>query len=313
MSHRSSPAKMAIAAVALALAACGPAGSAPDAPTRPTPATTAVSTATPPEAIALRDDAVVVLEAATGAVVDEHAVDPGAGLSHLELVAVRDLVLLTRQRGGDAHELVAVDLGEGRTRVHGRGRVAAATSDGERLAYVHDVPGPAARELVSTTWDGSELDAWPIEASPAEELTVTALAWSPTGEELVVSLRTVHGPEVRVLPVDRGGTLRGASEALPPTSAGAHLHVGTFRRPGVVTVAESCCGDTPDRWRVLDVQLGTETVTELLTDLDGPIIQLDWTAGHDRLLVTDGDPGRLLAWHASTHTEVTDDVAGGQW
>lgn len=266
-----------------------------------------------PTVVGLRDDTVVAIDADAGDVVDRHAVGSGAELVDLELVRVRGAAVVTRQDGGRS-ELVVVDLDDGTTRRLAQGERPAATADGSHLAYVRGEEGGDGREVVATTWDGTELAVWPIAETTDETVVVRAIGWSGTGDELVLSVVDAGGPAVLLVPVERGGTLRGAGEEVPPTSVGAVLRAGTFRHPHVVTVAEGCCGQPSERWHVLDVVPHTWAVTEVVTGFEAPVQHLDWTPDGQHLLVTlDDDPTRVVRWHDGVLHDVVDGVTSAEW
>lgn len=300
----------AVLAVALSACATTASPSSDDAVAGPRPAPTP---APPDVVVALRDGEVVELDSSDGQVIDRHTVGDAEAVSGLELVGARGAAVVTRSMPDGPDELVEVDLGDGRTRVLGPGHRPAVSDDGMHLAFVRPVEDTDRRELVATTYDGSEEGVWLLEEARGEDLEVLGLSWSPTAEELAVTLDSAAGREVRLLPVDRSGTVRGASEAVPPTSHGAELVAAAFRGHRL-TVAEGCC--TPgahERWRVLDVTLGTLTTRELLADPGGPVTHLDWDAKLTHLLLTLDATPALRAWGHDGLEDVAEDGDVGAW
>lgn len=172
------------------------------------------------------------------------------------------------------------------------------TADGARVAFTRRTGEHDELELVIVGRHGSEAAAWPAHEAGHEELSLASLAWDPSGRRLAFTLRSASGTEVRVLPVDRDGTLRGASEVVAPTSANATLEAAAFRTPRVVTVAERCCatGDTAT-WRLLDVDLETGSSKELATGLDHAVTDLDWDPDQQRMVVElDTEPPSRMSW-----------------
>ena len=285
------------------------------------PTATAADTASPvpvghERAVGLRDDAVVVVDPTTGEVTDEYPVEPGQGLAGLALVDARDVALVTRHTDKDTDELVEVSLEDGATRVLGEGSRPAVSGDGAHLAYVHHVPDTDRREVVAATYQMVEEHRWPLEPAQDEELEVLAMSWSPAAEELAVTLRSSAGVQVRILPVERDGTLRGASEELPPTAHGAEFVVGTFRGGRRVTVAEGCCDPgSHDSWRLLDVTLGTRETAELAEDIREPVTHLDWDPALTHLVVTlEGPAPTARSWtRAQGLEDLVDDLAWASW
>lgn len=308
-------------AVALAaLTACSPTStSMPD--TAASGGDTAVTSATGttparPSIVGLRDDAVVELDPRSADVVATHDVDPNAGLVDLALVRVRHAVVVTRRHhaGEGGEELVEVPLDDQAARVLSPGARPAVTADGAHLAFVRVVPGTDDLEVVAATFDGDELATWPVAEAPGEDLEVEGLSWEDTAERLAVTLTTSRGPQVWVLPVERDGTVRGAGDQVPPTSAGAVLRAATFRGPGVLTVAEGCCGDDLRRWRILDVTLGTEGTTELATGLDVSVRHLDWTTDRRDLLIgLEKAPPHVVRWPPPRTLDTADEVVSAEW
>ncbi len=306
---------LAAGAVAV-LTACSPAVTA-----SPGPTATAADTASPvpvghERVVGLREDTVVVVDASTGVVSDEFPVEAGQGLADLELVDVRDVAVVTRhiEDGGD--ELVEVDLTDGTTRVLGDGSRPAVSGDGSHLAFVRTIEGTDRREVVAATSQMVEQHRWPLEPAPGEELEVLAMSWSPAADELAVTLRSSAGIQVRMLPVERDGTLRGASEELPPTAHGAEFVMGTFRGGRRVTVAEGCCDPgSHDHWRILDVTLGTRETAELVEDIREPVRHLDWDPALTHLVLTTGDgTPTARSWsRADGLQDLVDDVASASW
>lgn len=300
--------------LAVALTACAPNRSAGgDDPPVGTPEPVA-DTPELPTVVGLESDAVVEVDPASGDVVSRHEVPAGDELADLELVRARGVAVVAVPTADGGSELVEVSLGDGSTRVLGPGQRPAVTADGSRLAFARTVEDGDRRELVATTWEGTELGAWPIAESVGEDVEVLDLGWSGTGDELVVTLAAAGGPQVVVLPIDRSGTLRGAGERVPPPSVGAILRAGTFRQPGMLSVAEGCCGENLDRWRILEVTLGTDGTAELLADLPGPVQHLDWSIDRRHLLLTlDTTPPRVVRWHASDPVDVVEGVTSAEW
>lgn len=271
---------------------------------------------TPSEAlVALADDAVVELDPGTGEVVERHPVDPGGELVALALVPTRDAALVTRRVGDDEAELVEVSLDGTGSRVLRPGAHPAVTPDGSRLAFTRRVGPTDQLELVATSYDGTELAAWPADAAGPETLEMASLSWDPAGEQLAFHLRASTGDEVRVLPVDRSGSLRGASHVVAPTSAGATLTAPAFHRSGVLTVAEGCCEpDAHASWRLLDVTVEAGTTTELAAGLEDPVSHLDWTADGQRLAVTlDGQPPTVSGGVPDDLDPMVEDVHAAEW
>lgn len=286
-------------------------GSSVDAASPGSPAPTP---APPDTGLARQGDAIVRIDVSSGQVTDRTAIEDGAGADDLELSDTRGVAVLTRPRPDGPDELVEVTLADGSTRVLGHGHRPAVSDDGSHLAFVRTSPDGEHRELVAATYEGGEEGVWPIVEAPPEEVEVLGLAWSATGEELAVTLRSSAGPEVRVLPLDRTGTLRGASEVVPPTSHGAELVAATYRGPGRLTVAEGCC--TPgahERWRVLDVGHGTWTTSEVVAGLAGPVTHLDWDPALTHLLITlEGTPA-LQRWGVDGLQDVGVDATSAEW
>lgn len=303
------------AALAVAMTGCAP-STAPGS-TAATAAPPRPSSPAPPDTAVARDGAdVVQVEVATGAVTERVTVDGADDVDDLEHVGVRDVALLTRRAADGGDELVEVALDDdGGTRVLGAGSRPAVSGDGRHLAFVRSRPDGSRRELVAATYEGSEESSWPIEEATSEELEVIGLAWSASADELAVTLRTTAGTEVRVLPIDRTGTLRGASDAVEPTAHGAELVAATFRGPGRLTVAEGCC--TPgshERWRVLDVAPGTSTAREVVGELEGPVRHLDWDPALRHLAISVGTSSTTLhRWGPDGRHEVADGVTSAEW
>lgn len=296
------------------LVGCGPRTSETTNAAVPSPPGS-TSPASAPGLVALSDDAVVELDPDTGRMIQRHPVDPGDGLADLELVGTRRVALVTR-RATDGHdEIVEVALDDGTTRVLAEGAHPAATSDGQRLVFTRRAGRQEPLELVVATWDGTEQAVWPAVESGSESLAVESLSWEPGGEAVAFMLRASTGDQARVLPVDRTGTIRGASEVIPPTSSGATLVAPVFRSPGVVTVAEGCCEhDGYARWRILDVTLGSGSVSELAPGVEGPVAHLDWRPELRRLAITlDRQPPTVVGWRHSGVTQLTDGVVSAEW
>ena len=306
-----------VAAGAVAvLAACSPATSAP-----PSPSASGADTASPvpvghERVVGLREDAVVVVDASSGRVSDEFPVEAADGLDDLELVDARDVALVTRHTDQDTDELVEVSLADGTTRVLGEGSRPAVSGDGTHLAFVHRIDDTDRREVVAATYQMVEQHRWPLEPAPGEELEVLAMSWSPSADELAVTLRSSAGLQVRILPVERDGALRGASEELPPTAHGAEFVVGTFRGGRRVTVAEGCCDPgSHESWRLLDVTLGTRETAELAEDIREPVTHLDWDPALTHLAFTTGDgiPTARSWTRADGLEDLVDDLSSASW
>lgn len=307
------PLRIAMAtALAVGVAGCAPTSPPGQALSRTTPSPAVESTAR--TLVVLDQDAVVEVDPDTGATISRHAITPGQGLDGLELVDVRDVALVTRHTGGGT-EIVEVSLQDSTTRVVGPGAAPAVTSDGDRLAFVRHGRDPDRLELVVATYDGTELSVWPAHPAGEESLAVESLSWDPTGEELAFALRASTGDEVRVLPVDSDGTIRGASHVVPPTAVGAELVSVAFRSRGVVTVAEACCRhDGHSRWALLDVTLATAAPTTLTADLDRPVSHLDWTPDQEHLAVSvDRRPPSVSRWSPDGLDQVVADATSGEW
>ena len=310
------PARGAVTAVLfLVLAGCG-AGTtttSPDAPASPPPSPT---TPTPSGGlVALADGAVVELDPDTGETTQRHPVEPGDGLADLELVDTRQVALVTRRTADGRDEIVEVSLHDGATRVLAEGAHPAATSDGQRLVFTRRVGEPEQLQLVMATWDGAEQAVWPAAESGRETLAVESLSWEPGGQEVAFMLHASTGDEVRVLPVERTGTIRGASEVVPPTSSGARFAAPVFRSPGVVTVAEGCCEhDGHTRWRILDVTLGSGSVSELTPGVEDPVSHLDWRPDRRHLAITlDRQPPTVSGWSHPGVRELAAGVSSAEW
>ena len=303
---------MAVAVVAVTvLAACSPqrvVGADDDVP--PPPAT---AEAPLPTVVGLQGDAVVQVDPGSGAVVVEHVVEGDGELVDLELVRVRGSAVVTRRTDAGA-ELLEVRLDSGVARVIGDGERPAVTADGSRLAFVRQAEDPDREHVVAATWEGTELRVWPIAESGSEHVAVHGIAWAGTGEELAVTLDVSGVPEVVVLPVDRTGTLRGAGESVPATSVGAVLRSATFREPGRLTLAEGCCGDDHDRWRVVDMTVHTWGAAELVGDLAAAVRHLDWSVdGHHLLLTLDTTPPRVVRWQPGERVDVVEGLVSAEW
>lgn len=298
----------------LTLAACSPLRTpGADDPVAGTPTPRATEGSRLPTIVGLRGNAVVEVDPESGEAVTEHPLPSGGDAVDLELVPVRRSAIVTR-RTDEGPQLVDVSLVDGSTRVLGPGERPAATADGSRLAFVRAVEGTERRELVATTWEGTEIAVWPIVEAAGEDIAVDAVGWAGTGEDVVVTIALHGGRRVLLLPVDREGTVRGAGEEVPPTSAGAELRAGTFREPHRLTVAEGCCGDARDRWRIVDVVAHTWSTAELLAGLPAAVRHLDWTSDLRHLLVTlDTTPPRVVRWHAGQRHDVTDDLHSAEW
>ena len=305
----------AVAAIlVVALAGCGPRTSeTPDVDTAPSPRGTAAP-ASDPGLVALIDDAVVELDPDTGRTTQRHPVDPGGGLADLELVGARGVALVTRRTADGRDEVVEVDLRDGATRVLVEGAHPAATSDGQRLVFTRRVGEHEQLELVVATWDGAEEAVWPAAESGPESLAVESLSWAPGGEEVAFMLHASTGDEVRVLPVARTGTIRGASEVVPPTSSGARFVAPVFRSPGVVTLAEGCCEhDGYARWRIVDVTLGSGSVSQVAAGIEERVAHLDWQPGLGHLAITLEQPPTVVGWSHRGMTDLADGVASAEW
>lgn len=279
----------------------------------PTPSSGSDPSASP--LVALSDEAIVELDRRTGRIERRHPVEPGRGLEDLELVAARDRALVTRRSTAGPSEIVEVSLADGGTRALREGARPAATADGRQLAFTRRVGEADRLELVVATYDGTEQSVWPAHEAGGETLEVDGLEWDPTGQRLVLSLRTSSGAEVRVLRSDRRGSLRGASHVIAPTSSGAVLATATFRSSRQITVAEGCCeGDGHAAWRVLAHDLESASMAELVPGLDRPVTHLDWSADQQRLAISlDGPPPLVHTWSAGRLDALADDVTAGEW
>lgn len=305
---------LAAGAVAV-LTACSPAVTASPGPTAPGADTASPVPVGHERVVGLREDAVVVVDASTGRVSDEFPVDAGQGLTDLELVDARNVAVVTRHTEGGTDELVEVGLTDGATRVLGEGSRAAVSGDGAHLAFVHRIEDTDRREVVAATYQMVEEHRWPLEPASGEDLEVLAMSWSLAADELAVTLRSSAGIQVRILPVERDGTLRGASEELPPTAHGAEFVMGTFRGRRV-TVAEGCCNPgSHDHWRILDVMLGTHETAELVEDIREPVRHLDWDPPLTHLVLTTGDdtPTARTWSRADGLQDLVDDLSFAAW
>lgn len=306
--------RVAVLLLVIALAGC-----ATSAATAPGDPVTAASPPSQPDVavrlVALKGDAIVELDRRTGRVEQRHPVPPGSGLEDLELVETRDTALVTRRTARGTAEIVEVALDDGRSRVLLDGARPAATADGRELAFTRRVGDDERLELVVAGYDGTEQSVWPAREAGGETLEVASLAWDPTGRRLVLSLRSSAGAEVRVLSVDRRGSLRGASRVIDPSSAGALLATATFRSSRQVTIAEGCCErDGYESWRILAHDLESGSRTELIPDLNRRVTHLDWSADQQRLAVSLGQqPPVVSNWHAGRLEPLADDAASGEW
>ena len=299
---------LAAASIVAVLTMAGCASATPDnaTATQPPPATASVpapapgmSGPSPSEApfrapvYALDGDAVVRVDPDTGEVTRRYGVgDAGDGLADVEYVSKRDVVLVTRTRTGQPDEIVELSLADGGTRVLAEGRHPAVSADGNEIAFVRTVhkAGRDELELVHATYDGGEESVWDETQHPGRPVALDSLSWSPTNEELVFILRSDTGVQLRRLPVDRRGSIRGTSELIEPTAVGATYSAVAFRDPATITVAEGCCESDDDaRWTVSDLTLETRGQSDLLTDLHRPVSHLDWTLDQDHLAVTLGE------------------------
>lgn len=277
------------------------------------------ATLAPPEEaslVALDDDSVVEIHPETGQVVRRHVVDhPAEGIEDLEVATSRRTVLVSRRTAADHTEIVEVPLGGGPTSVLAEGAVPALTSDGARVAFTRRTGEHGRLELVVAGHHGPELAVWPAHEAGDETLSLTSLAWDPTGRRLAFTLRSALGTEVRVLSVDRDGTLRGASDALAPTSADATPVTATFRTPRVLTVAERCCEHAATtRWRLVDVDLETGWSTQLAAGLEHAVTHLDWTPDQQRLAITlDGGPSSVMSWHDGVLEPLAEQFTAAEW
>ena len=325
----------------LGLAGCASATSGNNAAAEPPSSTAASSTATPVSAstspapfatavYALEGDAVVRVDPDTGSVTRRYVLASAGGLHNLTYVPRKHVILVTRTTTEGDDEIVEVSLDDGATRVLVSGRNPAVSPSGDEIAYVRTVErgGRTLLQLVRATYDGNVEQTWTSVEDPGRPVDIDSISFRPESDDLLFTLRWDEGTQLRLLPGDATGTIRGASEIIEPTSSGAVFSTAVFRDPQTMTVAEGCCeADGYRHWEVIDLTVVARERKDLVTGLDRPVAHVDWTLDQRQLAVTlaqvpldtaggtagAGTPPRPLLWTRTHQAQLDTGLTSAEW